>query len=172
MSSPRKLCALRRGKVVTVSEELRQSSSSGTVQRPLSSQATARPFSSCASRESSPIVHVASHLVRQLDEDTLSAAPTNLSEPLAVRRLPYVANSVGGVQFSRPVVNGFERLDDAISGLVHRLPQSTLEDKFDVISQWIDSYHVDVVPHRVAAQLQAALDVVTDSEECARWRAH
>jgi hypothetical protein len=56
-----------------------------------------------------------------------------------------------------PITSGFARFDDALMRLVHRLPETTLEDKFNAISKWIDTYSVDVVPQRVNKVLAVVL---------------
>ncbi|CUG58261.1 Hypothetical protein, putative [Bodo saltans] len=99
------------------------------------------------------------NLDEALDEDYLSEVPTAIASPMPIRGAPYVASSIFELRKATPVVTGFDRLDNAIMRLVHRLPESTLEDKFQLISRWIDSYHVDVVPRKLATQLGLLLGV-------------
>ena len=68
------------------------------------------------------------------------------------------------------MVNGFDRLEQAIARLIERLPESTLEDKFALVSQWIESYHVDVVPRRLGEQLSLLLGTALTSPRATQSR--
>lgn len=105
------------------------------------------------------------HLDEVLDEENLSEVPTAIASPMPVRGGPYIASSIFELRKATPIVSGFDRLDNAIMSLVHRLPESTLEDKFQAISRWLDSYHVDVVPRKLATQLALLLGVGQEGAE-------
>lgn len=97
------------------------------------------------------------NLLESLREDCLDEVPPPIEAPLPERQAPFVASTVFELRRAAPITNGFAMLDNSIMRLVHRLPESTLEDKFTLISNWIDSYHVDVIPRKLATQLSLLL---------------
>jgi hypothetical protein len=145
-SAPRPASQMSKRHVVAISESLRASTPKLSIAAPLAP----------SSRQ--PLAPSSQHLPDTLDEAHVAVVPPGVAFPMPERSLPFRGSSVLNLgKGGSTVVNGFDRLELAIARLVERLPESTLEDKFALVSKWIESYHVDVVPRRLSEQLTLLL---------------
>lgn len=151
--SDKSIIRARRRAPVALSQELRASSPTVRV-RGATLESLPRASSSQAA---SPPRASSSALDGLLDDDRTESVASDVREPLPDRELPFLAPALC-MRPPQPVTTGFDRLDYSITQLLERLPPAPLRDKFDTISQWLDKFSIDVVPHRVAKLLRSVLE--------------
>jgi hypothetical protein len=84
--------------------------------------------------------------------------------PAAARTLPFMAPAVGKLRPRMPIMTGFDRLDFSVASLIERLPPAALEDKFNLVAEWIDRFNVDVSASRLVKLLTPILDAAEAQE--------
>eukprot|EP00759_Apiculatamorpha_spiralis_P037606 PhF_6_TR37457/c0_g1_i1/m.55108 len=83
-------------------------------------------------------------------------------KPLTPRDPPYISPA-NILRSSYPVISGFEKLQDSLVRVMDRIPHDVdLDDKWIILSKYLDKFGVDHSPERVAHEMSSILAIVKD----------